>query len=95
MSSIETWIGYATGVRLLAPRLSDEYFWPTLIVIHLLDAILCRVFARNNRYSENLWTLLGFIAGLWAVVCLLLLTRRQERQRSQAPPASGLRDNPG
>jgi hypothetical protein len=45
------------------------------------DAIVCRLIAHNNGYPKNLWTLLGFIAGLWAVAVLILLP-----PRAAAPP---------
>ena len=51
------------------------------LALHVCDAILCRLFAHNNGYPKNLWTLLGFMAGLWAVAVLILLPRRG------APPA--------
>jgi hypothetical protein len=47
------------------------------------DAIMCRLIAHNNGHPKNLWTLLGLIAGLWAVAVLILLPRRAE---PPAPP---------
>jgi len=31
---------------------------------------MCRLFARNNNYPKNLWTVLGFFFGIWAVIAL-------------------------
>ncbi|GBD24885.1 hypothetical protein HRbin30_00199 [bacterium HR30] len=86
MNYVENIVAYATGLRFLLPHLSTEHFWPTLVTIHLIDAILCRIFARNNGYSANLWTILGLFTGIWAVVFLLLVTRRRE---AAVPSGSG------
>lgn len=72
-------IGYASGVWIFAPSLRQEHLLPTILVIHSLDAILCRVFARNNGDRPNLWTAIGFLTGIWAVLYLLIHTRRRER----------------
>jgi hypothetical protein len=77
-----TFLSYWSGLAFVAPALP----WPTLLgtvlVIHICDAIMCRLLAHNNGYPKTAWTVLGFIGGLWAVVALLLLPRRI------APPAS-------
>jgi len=39
---------------------------------------MCRLFARNNGYPKNLWTVIGFIFGVWAVLTLVLLPKRQK-----------------
>jgi len=44
---------------------------------HALDSIMCRLFAHNNGYPKNLWTVLGFVFGIWAVAVLILLPRRR------------------
>lgn len=101
-----TWsalLGYLSGVWLLAPGLREEHLVPTVLVIHVLDAILSRVFARNNGYRENLWTVIGFIGGLWAVLYLLAHTRRLHRRglahlaadQTEQPRASTSSNTPG
>jgi hypothetical protein len=91
--SLETTVGYVSGLYLLAPTLQEGSLWPTLCLVHVLDAILCRVFARQSGYRENVWMLLGFLTGLWAVVFLLLATRR--KHGPFAPPSSSsLSDHP-
>ena len=54
-----------------------ETLLPTALAVHTCDAVMCRLFAHNNRYPKNLWTLLGFVFGIWAVALLLLLPRRR------------------
>lgn len=48
----------------------------TALVVHICDAVMCRLFAHNNGYPKNLWTLLGFLFGIWAIAVLLVLPRR-------------------
>jgi hypothetical protein len=44
--------------------------------VNVCNAIMCRLFAHNNGYPKNLWTLLGLLAGVWAVAVLIVLPRR-------------------
>jgi len=74
-------IAYLSGLVFVAPDLPVPALLGTALALHVCDAILCRLFAHNNGYPKNLWTLAGFIAGLWAVAVLILLPRRG------APPA--------
>ncbi|MFN8644289.1 MAG: hypothetical protein U0802_22505 [Candidatus Binatia bacterium] len=77
-----TWdalLACATGFRWINPSLEGATLLRTVIVVHLCDAVLCRLFAHNNGYSKNLWTGLGFVFGLWAVGLLLVLPKRNGR----------------
>ena len=69
-------LSYLTGFHWIAPKLDAATLVRTVLVVHTADAILCRLFAHNNGYSKNRWTLLGFIFGLWAVAVLLVLPKR-------------------
>jgi hypothetical protein len=69
-------LGYATGLRLISPGMDAATLLRTALVVHVCDAVLCRLFAHNNGYSKNLWTGLGLVFGLWAVALLLLLPKR-------------------
>jgi len=69
-------LGYLTGFRLLNPGMEAMVLLRTAIVVHICDAIMCRLFAHNNGYPKNLWTLLGFIFGIWALGVLILLPKR-------------------
>ena len=74
-----TWdvlLGYFTGLRLLAPELDPATLVRTAAVVHTCDAIMCRLFAHNNGYPKNTWTVLGFLFGIWAVTVLILLPKR-------------------
>lgn len=73
---LDVFLGYFTGLHLLAPDMPLETLWRTALVTNTCDAVMCRLFAYNNGYPRNLWTLLGFVFGIWAVAVLLLLPRR-------------------
>ena len=76
-----TVLSYLSGLGFVAPDLDPPTLLGTALALHVCDAIMCRLFAHNNGYPKNLWTLLGFIAGLWAVAVLILLP-----PRAAAPP---------
>jgi hypothetical protein len=67
-------LGCFTLVGLFGPE--AHTFVRTVLLVQALDAIMCRVFAVNNGYPKNLWTVLGFVFGIWAVAVLILLPRR-------------------
>jgi hypothetical protein len=74
--TLPTALAYLSGLHFVAPDLATPVLLGTALVLHLCDAIMCRLFAHNNGYPKNLWTVLGFVAGLWAVAVLLVLPRR-------------------
>lgn len=82
--TVATLLSYWSGLAFVAPELPLPTLLGTMFGIHICDAIMCRLFARNNGYPKTTWTVLGFIGGLWAVAILLLLPRR-----TAAPPAAG------
>ena len=73
-------LGYFTGLRAIAPDLDAATLVRTALLLHFCDSIMCRLFAHNNGYPKNLWTVLGFVFGVWAVAVLILLPRRPPRQ---------------
>jgi hypothetical protein len=83
--TLATLLGYLTGLAFVAPDLELHVLLGTALALHVCDAIMCRLFAHNNGYPKNLWTLLGFIAGLWAVAVLILLPRRAAAPRPPHP----------
>ena len=68
--------GYFTGLCLLGGDLPFPTLVCTALLIHLLDGVVCRLFAHNNGYPKNLWTVLGVVFGIWAMAALFLLPRR-------------------
>ncbi|HZP42582.1 MAG TPA: hypothetical protein VFD84_13880 [Candidatus Binatia bacterium] len=75
-------LAYWTGLGFVAPDLELPALVGTAIAVNVCNAIMCRLFAHNNGYPKNLWTVLGFVAGVWAVAVLVLLPAR----RRPAPP---------
>lgn len=79
--NIEVFLGYFTGLRVVSDPLPFPVLVGTALLVHLLDSVLCRLFARNNGYPQNLWTVLGFVFGIWAVVAIILLPKRHRTHR--------------
>ncbi len=73
--SWDTALGYFTGLRLLA-EMDPQTLLRTTLVVHTCDAVMCRVFAKNNGYPRNLWTALGLVFGIWAVAVLIVLPKK-------------------
>ena len=76
--SAETTLAYVSGLAFVSPQLDGPTLLGTALALHVCHAVMCRLFAYNNGYPKNLWTVLGFIAGLWAVAVLILLPRRAD-----------------
>lgn len=74
-------LGYFTGLRLLTASIDPATLLRTIFVVHTCDAVMCRLFAHNNGYSKNLWTVLGFVFGIWAVAVLIVLPQRRSPLR--------------
>ena len=73
----DVFLGYFTGLALLRPDLDPTALLRTVLVVHTCDSVMCRLFAHNNGYSKNWWTVLGFVFGIWAVAVLIILPRRR------------------
>jgi len=69
-------LGYVSGLRWIQPEMEPDTLLRTAFVVHVCDAVMCRLFAVNNGYPRNLWTALGFLFGLWGVAVLILLPNR-------------------
>ena len=74
--TLATALAYSSGLHFVAPDLAPPALLGTALALHVCDAIMCRLFAHNNGYPKNLWTVLGLLAGLWAVAGLIVLPRR-------------------
>lgn len=71
-------VGYFSGLYLIDSTITGEVLWRTVVVINICDAVMCNLLAYNNGHRRNLWTVLGFIFGIWAVAILLVLPKRPE-----------------
>ncbi len=74
--SFEVFVGYFTGLRVLGGNLPLPTLLGTALIVHLLDGIMCRLFAHNNGHPKNLWTVLGLVFGIWAMATLVLLPKK-------------------
>jgi hypothetical protein len=83
--SVATVVSYLSGLGFVAPELPLPTLFGTALALHVCDAILCRLFAHNNGYPKNLWTLIGLVAGLWAVAVLIVLPRRDGAETPSRP----------
>jgi hypothetical protein len=77
--SWEIFLGYFTGLRFIDADLPFSLLLGTAAAVHLLDGVMCRLFAHNNGYPKGLWTVLGCVFGVWAVLALVVLPRREEK----------------
>jgi hypothetical protein len=83
--TLETLIGYWSALAFVAPPMPLQTLIGTALGLHICDAIMCRLFAHNNGYPKNLWTVVGFIGGIWAVAVLILLPRRGSPEPTGRP----------
>ena len=74
--TLATVLSYWSGLAFVGRELDLPTVVGTMLLLHTLDAIMCRLFARNNGYPRNAWTVIGFVGGIWAVAVLILLPRR-------------------
>jgi hypothetical protein len=79
-------LAYWSGLAFVAPDLPPATIVGTALVLHVCDAILCRVFAGNAGRPRNAWTVIGFVGGLSALALVLLLPRRAPGPPSPTPP---------
>ena len=77
--SWEIFLGYFTGLRFLADDLPFSVLLGTALAAHVFDGVMCRLFAHKNGYRKWVWTVLGFVFGVWAVLALVVLPRREEK----------------
>jgi hypothetical protein len=76
--TLATVLSYWSGLAFVGSEHDLSTIGGTMLVLHTLDAIMCRLFARNNGYPKTAWTVLGFVGGIWAVMVLILLPRRTQ-----------------
>ncbi len=75
--SWDVMLGYFSGLHFLSHHLDPTVMWRTVLLVHVCDSIMCRLFAHNGGYSKNLWTVLGFCFGIWAVAVMIVLPPRR------------------
>jgi hypothetical protein len=73
MMDFQTILGYFSGLYFIRPDLEASTLLRTAFVIHVTDAVLCRLIAAQSGRNKNLWTLGGLLLGIWALGALFLL----------------------
>ena len=86
MGDLKTFLGVLSGLAFLRSDIPLETLVPTMLIVNICDAFMCRLFAHNNGYPKNLWTAIGFVFGIWAVAGLILLPKRERRPRLPGDP---------
>src|ERR1051325_2208665 len=79
MADLKTFLGVLSGLGFLRDDLPLETLLPTMFVVNVCDAVMCRLFAHNNGYPKNLWTAIGLVFGLWGVMLLIVIPKRERR----------------
>ena len=74
-------VGYLSALYFIEPGMEPSTLIPTVSVVHLLDAILCRIIAANSGRNKKLWTIAGLVLGIWALGTLLLLPAKEQEPR--------------
>jgi len=69
-------LGYLSGIYWLRADLDSSSLVRTVIVIHALDGLLCRLIAAHSGRNKQLWTVLGWVLGIWALATLFLLPKK-------------------
>ena len=63
--------GYMSGLLIIKPNM--EALYRTIVLVHVLDAIICSLIANHSRRRTLPWTISGLIFGIWALATLFLL----------------------
>jgi hypothetical protein len=72
-------VGYVSGLLFIKPDMEPASLWPTVALVHSLDAILCGVVANHNGRDKFLWSVGGLVCGIWALGALFLLPAKTSR----------------
>ncbi len=70
-------VGYLTGLLVVRPDMEPATLLRTASVVHILDAVLCRVVAGHSRRRKIPWTIAGLVFGVWALGILFLLPAKK------------------
>jgi hypothetical protein len=71
--------GYLSGLLFIKPEMDPATLVRTAALVHLLDAILCRVIADHSGRPKLFWTIAGLLFGIWALGTLFLLPAKKIR----------------
>ena len=73
-----TIFGYFSGLYFIRPDLDSSTLLRTGALVHIVDAVLCGVIARQSGRNRNIWTVTGLFLGIWALGTLFLLPDKRK-----------------
>ena len=94
-------IGIISGLGLPGGSRDFQTLLHTALVVNICNVFLCRIIAKNSGKSRAGWMLAGLVFGVWAVLILIIRSRRgikspAESQRPAPDEAGSARaDGPG
>ena len=71
--------GYLSGLLFIKSEMDPVTLVRTAALVHILDAILCRVIAGQSGRQKLPWTVAGLFLGIWALGTLFLLPARKPK----------------
>jgi hypothetical protein len=72
-------LGYLSGLLFIKSEMDAATLIRTATLVHILDAILCRVIAGHSGRQKFAWTVAGLFFGIWALGTLFLLPARKPK----------------
>jgi hypothetical protein len=79
-----TFVGYLSGLYLVNPEMTPSSLFRTASLVHLVDALLCRLIAGQSGRNKNIWAAAGLLLGAWALGFLLLLPGKKRVEKEEA-----------
>lgn len=86
-----TIFGTVSLLSFIRPELEGTVLVRTVLIVHICDAVLCRLIAAHSGRDQRLWTIGGLVLGIWALGVLLFLPNRKAEARAPGAPVTRLR----
>ena len=74
----QTILGYLSGLYFIEADMEATVLISTASLVHILDAVLCRLIAVNSGRNKDCWTIAGLLLGIWALATLFLLPAKRQ-----------------
>ena len=88
MEILATILSVASGFALMRYHQPPAAMIATSLLVDASLAPLTAIVASRRGRSVVLWSLLGFVLGFWAFVCVLLIRSRHDSSGPSFPPTS-------
>jgi hypothetical protein len=83
--------GAVSLISFIRPELEGTVLVRTVLIVHICDAVVCRLIAANSGRDKRLWTIGGLVLGIWALGVLLFLPKRKAQTRAPVLRVTRLR----